>query len=239
MITLASFIELIAKIKQKNNGTFKLVDAQDVECEDGKGLDEVLNEKLDKNLGAENKDKVLVTDVEGNITTQNKENFEGGGTTNYNDLENKPQINGVELSGNVTSEDLGIIAKNDNFLYKDVAKQLNPNITDSFQRAMWNLKLYGQSTQGADPSPTNPQSITAISQFEGAPTGKNLFDMSTFVEENFIYQTLSQKCMLVKLKPNTTYTISRDGTGGYQSGQYLYIYNDININAFKRKPPNA
>ena len=90
-----------------------------------------------------------------------------GGTTDYNELENKPQINGVELSGNVTSEDLGIIAKNDNFLYKDVAKQLNPNIADSFQRAMWNLKMYGQSTQGADPSPTNPQEITVISEFSG------------------------------------------------------------------------
>lgn len=35
----------------------------------------------------------------------------------------------------------------DNIIYKDVAKSLNLNITDSFQRAMWNLKLYGQSTQ--------------------------------------------------------------------------------------------
>lgn len=33
------------------------------------------------------------------------------GTTNYNDLENKPQINGVTLSGNKTSEDLGISAE--------------------------------------------------------------------------------------------------------------------------------
>ena len=32
----------------------------------------------------------------------------GGGTTNYNQLENKPQINGVTLSGNVTSDQLGI-----------------------------------------------------------------------------------------------------------------------------------
>lgn len=103
---LASFIELIAKIKQKNNGTFKLVDAQDVECDDGKGLDEVLNEKLDKNLGAENTNKVLVTDADGNVTTQNKEDFEGGGTTDYNGLTNKPSINGIELSGNKTSSDL-------------------------------------------------------------------------------------------------------------------------------------
>lgn len=32
----------------------------------------------------------------------------GGGTTNYNQLLNKPKINGVELSGNKTSADLGI-----------------------------------------------------------------------------------------------------------------------------------
>lgn len=32
----------------------------------------------------------------------------GGGTTNYSELSNKPQINGVTLDGNKTSEDLHI-----------------------------------------------------------------------------------------------------------------------------------
>lgn len=32
----------------------------------------------------------------------------GGGTKNYNDLTNKPQINNVELAGNKSSEDLNI-----------------------------------------------------------------------------------------------------------------------------------
>lgn len=32
----------------------------------------------------------------------------GGGANDYNDLSNKPQINGVELSGNSTLADLGI-----------------------------------------------------------------------------------------------------------------------------------
>ena len=31
-----------------------------------------------------------------------------GGTTNYNDLTNKPSINGITLTGNKTSIDLGI-----------------------------------------------------------------------------------------------------------------------------------
>jgi hypothetical protein len=32
----------------------------------------------------------------------------GGGTTDYTDLENKPKINNVELSGNKSSSDLGL-----------------------------------------------------------------------------------------------------------------------------------
>lgn len=32
----------------------------------------------------------------------------GGGTSNYNDLSNKPKINGVTLDGNKTSDDLNI-----------------------------------------------------------------------------------------------------------------------------------
>lgn len=35
----------------------------------------------------------------------------GGGTSNYNDLSNKPQINGVALSGNKTSQELGITSE--------------------------------------------------------------------------------------------------------------------------------
>lgn len=37
----------------------------------------------------------------------------GGGTTNYNNLSNKPQINSVTLSGNKTAADLGLAASSD------------------------------------------------------------------------------------------------------------------------------
>ena len=37
----------------------------------------------------------------------------GGGTGDYRDLTNKPQINGVTLTGNQTSTDLGLITEND------------------------------------------------------------------------------------------------------------------------------
>lgn len=52
-----------------------------------------------------------------------------GGTTNYNDLANKPQINGVELNGNKTSADLGISAKETQVDHgtEDTTFQLPPN----------------------------------------------------------------------------------------------------------------
>ena len=37
-----------------------------------------------------------------------KKHSGGGGTSNYNDISNKPSINGVTLSGNKTSEELNI-----------------------------------------------------------------------------------------------------------------------------------
>ena len=165
---MAGFIELIAKIKPKNNGKYPLVDDVDVEMEDGSRLSEAikkpripdggtkgqilakksntngdaewveplktedidkkLESKLDKNLGSENSDKVLITDAEGNIITQNKEDFEGsGGTTSYNDLENKPQINGVELIGNKTNTDLKIA----NPTQEQVSKAVNNYLTEN------------------------------------------------------------------------------------------------------------
>lgn len=36
----------------------------------------------------------------------------GGGTTNYNNLENLPQINGITLKGNKSDEDLLLIGDN-------------------------------------------------------------------------------------------------------------------------------
>lgn len=170
-----------------------------------------------------------------------------GGTTNYNDLENKPQINGVELSGNKSGNDVGLVnsqqgiensgkvlgidqdglvvpvenaGASDNIIYKDVPKQLNPNITDSFLRAMLNLKLYGQSSQGADPSPSNKQDITAISQFEGATTGGNLFDFSQQTTQivRYFYSKIIDNLII-----GQSYTASLDGDIGSIENAWFYI----------------
>lgn len=64
---MSNFVEIIAKLKPKNSGNFKLLDAQDVECEDNKSLNEVLDEKLNINQGVENAGKAMVVDEDGNV----------------------------------------------------------------------------------------------------------------------------------------------------------------------------
>lgn len=59
----------------------------------------------------------------------------GGGTSDYSDLSNKPQINSVELSGNKSLSDLGIIA--DNISYDNTTSGL---IADTVQEAIDELK---------------------------------------------------------------------------------------------------
>lgn len=57
----------------------------------------------------------------------------GGGTSNYNELSNKPKINGVELIGNKTSEDLNIKSVR-TFEYVGTGENTNilsiPNLTN-------------------------------------------------------------------------------------------------------------
>lgn len=56
----------------------------------------------------------------------------GGGTSNYNDLSNKPSINGVTLSGNKTSADLNITGGSSVVSY-------NENITTSSSETTYDL----------------------------------------------------------------------------------------------------
>jgi hypothetical protein len=52
-----------------------------------------------------------------------------GGTTNYNELSSKPKINGVELRGNKSLEELGIDLENNLQQAKDYADSIKPTKT--------------------------------------------------------------------------------------------------------------
>lgn len=66
---------------------------------------------------ADNTDSVYKLDITtktGSFTTPNLKGADGsgGGTSDYTELDNKPQLNNVELSGNKTADDYGLVAKN-------------------------------------------------------------------------------------------------------------------------------
>ncbi len=62
----------------------------------------------------------------------------GGGTSDYSALTNKPSINGIELNGNKTSEDLGINTKLDEELpiYELVIPSFNKNVSSYTRTAL-------------------------------------------------------------------------------------------------------
>ena len=52
----------------------------------------------------------VATLAEGTVIYSDDDDGGGGSTLNYNALDNKPQVNGVELSGNKSATDLGLVA---------------------------------------------------------------------------------------------------------------------------------
>ena len=64
---------------------------------------------VQKNQGSGNSGKYLSVGSDGNVTLSDAPS---GGTTDYNNLSNKPQLNGVTLEGNKTLDQVGVLAKN-------------------------------------------------------------------------------------------------------------------------------
>jgi hypothetical protein len=63
----------------------------------------------------------VTIDQTGNTLTINSTGGGSGGTSDYTELSNKPKINNVELNGNKTTSDLGIVIPDvSNFITKDV-----------------------------------------------------------------------------------------------------------------------
>lgn len=185
--------------------------------------------KLDKNLGAENRDKVLITDAEGNIITQNKEDFEGGGTSDYNDLENKPQINGVELKGNKTSGDLKMYTQEEvDYLLADkmdkpyvpITITDNATIDDALAGNFKIDKIKGNTYQNVEenilptpdrPVPINSRKVLSNGEYVELRSLKesvNKFDLGLLSQTYLIPQTGSYRKIEIptKLKPSVRYT---------------------------------
>lgn len=74
-------------------------------------IDSIVGVKLNKPTIEGTSGQVLATNGTGGTFWTNQSG--GGGTSNYNDLSNKPAINGTTLSGNKTPSQLGLAAASD------------------------------------------------------------------------------------------------------------------------------
>ena len=81
------------------------------------------------------------------------ENVGGGGTTNYNNLSNQPQINGVTLSGNKTSEDLHLQPAG-----SYITKETDPTVPDWAKQP--EKPSYTASEVGADATGTAESKVS-------------------------------------------------------------------------------
>ena len=104
----------------------------------------------------------------------------GGGTTNYNDLVNKPSINNVELQGNKTGSQLGLVSSTDlatvatTGSYNDLTNK--PTIPAAQVNSDWN------STSGVSEilnKPTIPTATSDLTNDSGFVTSSELATVAT------------------------------------------------------------
>ena len=127
----------------------------------------------------------------------------GGGVSDYEEIENKPSINNVELSGNKTLEELGIASKEvlDKTVFKvdtiiekadlgikETAIGEEIHLTDSAEGKAVEFALYGKTTQDGEPTPENPQEIevsgASYNLLENTATSKTINGVEFVVNED-------------------------------------------------------
>lgn len=135
----------------------------------------------------------------------------GGGTTNYNELENKPSINGVVLSGNKTSEDLqiggGDVSYTPNSAIK-IGKYGNKDL----------YRIYVDISAGTSSSYT-----LATLPFNTNVNGSELVNISLFAQNqvssrDYVFIPIIQCRLMVQWDATNKLTISDLKGGGFFNG---------------------
>jgi len=89
------------------------------------------------------------------------------------------------------------------FNYKTVAGTGSLILDDCAETNFAQFRLLGNSAQGENPTPENPQEIKSCGK-----VGKNLFDISQYDKYDDTWTNTTYTTKKLNLKPNTTYTMS-------------------------------
>ena len=152
----------------------------------------------------------------------------GSGTTDYEDLSNKPQVNSVELVGNKSLDDLGIMPAS---LSKTASGSL-VHITDGADnipvKSLTSEIVAVQSGSGT-PSPSNPRAISGFDNGVVSVCGINLWDevwelgtLNTTTGANASATTRIRSKNYIPVRPNTTYTFRQGTASGQTTGRACY-----------------
>lgn len=162
-----------------------------------------------------------------------------GGTTDYNELENKPQINGVELKGNKTSGDLKMYTQEevDYMLadkmdkpYYDISitddTTIENTLSGNFKMDSIEGGIYQAEESGIVPTPERPipihsKKITVndeVVELRSLKESVNIWDNTNIasydgeaiVFKNWAKEITNLETSFIKLKPNTKYTVKMD-----------------------------
>jgi hypothetical protein len=155
----------------------------------------------------------------------------GSGTTDYEDLSNKPQVNSVELVGNKSLDDLGIMPAS---LSKTVSGSI-AHFTDGADNIPVKSivsQIVAVESGNGEKSPTNPYTISGFDSGIITRCGKNLFDPSKirngyFLTDGF-HDYADWKGICIPVKSGETYVISGmvNQAGGVR---YAYIKDRNNL----------
>ena len=151
----------------------------------------------------------------------------GSGTDNYNDLTNKPQINGVTLQGNKGASDLGLFSGN----YNDLTNRPSiPSKLNDLDVTYYNLqdgdtlRYIGEPVNGWENAPF-PNSLSSLNDVDvTSPVGGHalIFDSQSqkWVDRPYPYYNLTSKPTLNNV------TISGNKTS-LDYGLFSGNYNDL------------
>lgn len=107
----------------------------------------------------------------------------GGGTTDYTELENKPSINNVELSGNKSADDLGLYTKTE---VNEKLNVINKTINDNWQNSNNTNMIKYPYTNGMSKTVNG---ITFVVNSNGTVTVNGIASSdATFELNNFIFE---------------------------------------------------
>ena len=151
----------------------------------------------------------------------------GTGTDNYNDLTNKPQINGVTLQGNKSTSDLGLFSGN----YNDLTNRPSiPSKLNDLDVTYYNLqdgdtlRYIGEPVNGWENAPF-PNSLSSLNDVNAtSPVGGHALIFNSqqqkWVDGPYPYYNLTSKPTLNNV------TISGDKTS-LDYGLFSGNYNDL------------